>query len=345
MPNTRLQHIASLIRWKDWALDKLPILYMLCFYLMLTEGRDAWQNTADFLIFAVFSITSTIYGYVINNYADLDIDLRQGKNNDLAAFSPAVRTGILVGITVLVLLSGSRFLVYEDFWVLWAIQFFIATFYSMPPIRFKERGLIGLIIPFAAQMVVPTLICFSIFGSLHHPHLWVFIAYAVFKGGAYDIGHQFYDYEGDVKTSTKTFAVTHGQEKVAFGFRLFLVLERLAFLAILWVWVDAIGAVITFRGLSPIWPVLGGYLLLFALLVVRELRQKHIIDPYYQEIRGLANVLHIIIPNILVPALLTFLLSLMNSTYLVILGFYFIWVMPTPAKLKWPLQVIGKLFK
>lgn len=340
-----LKNFLQLIRWRDWALDKLPILYGACFYLIIVNGREAMVNVSDFLIFTVFSISSTIYGYVINNYADIEIDLKQGKTNDLANFSPAGRIIMLLVITVIVVASGWHFSKYDDFLVLWGIQFFIATFYSMPPIRFKERGLIGLIIPFLAQAVVPMLICFSIFGSLGQMEIWAFVLYAVFKGGAYDIGHQFYDYEGDKKTKTKTFAVQRGQHIVAFLFKLFLVLDRLCFIACLGIMTWRFQDIFDFLPLNPMVPVAGLYLIVFVAVTINEIRQKRIIDPYYQETRGLANILHIILPNILIPGFLTLLMLFDNTAYLWLTAFYTAWVMPTPAKLKWPFQALLKILK
>jgi len=335
------------IRWHDWAIDKLPVLFGLSFYIILSQTTYNSNQLADFFVFLIFSISSTIFGYMINNYADLKIDLEQGKENAMADFSPAGRIVFLLIITFIVITSGLFFKDKNYFLWLWAIQFFISAFYSLPPIRFKERGFVGLVIPFLAQLVVPTLIVFSIFGFVTSIEITIFLLYGFFKGGAYDIGHQFHDFMGDTKTSTKTFAVTRGRHIVKAIFKSFLVVERFFFLAILYISFHLVLVanrfndifIYGFAGLALL------YLVLSVLVFANEIKNKEISDPYYVSIRGNANIIHIIIPNIAFPLVLTILISVQNYIFLSVLLFFLIWIMPTPSKLKWPLQVILGKFK
>lgn len=334
-----ITEIKSFIRWHDWAIDKLPILFTICFYLILSTGHHP-ENIEAFFVFLVFSVCSTVYGYAINNYADLGIDIRQGKPNQLAKLNANQRILILLFILLIVIFSGSYFVSKPYFLSLWIIQFFIATFYSLKPIRFKERGMVGLVIPFLAQLVLPVMICFSIFGDLFSSQAVVFILYGFFKGGAYDIGHQFHDYAHDLKTRTKTFAVERGQKIVAVLFKSFLVIERILFAAVLFligqtIWVTSgTFEYIIFISFAFM------YLLLLVFVFFSELQKKEIADPYYVEVRGLANILHIIFPNMALPLGLTVLLSTIHLKFILFSIFYLIWILPTPSKLKWPVQAI-----
>jgi 4-hydroxybenzoate polyprenyltransferase len=333
------------IRWHDWAIDKLPILFGLCFYIILSLKTIEISQLIEFSIFLIFSISSTIFGYMINNYADLKIDLEQGKENAMADFSQAGRIVFLIIITLIVIISGLFFRDKDYFLWLWGIQFFISAFYSLPPIRFKERGFTGLIIPFLAQLVVPTLIVFSIFGFLTPLEVTIFLLYGFFKGGAYDIGHQFHDYMGDSKTSTKTFAVTRGRHIVKAIFKIFLVMERFLFLSILFLTTRLVSKSFDEIFLYGFIILLILYLFLFIAVFVQEIKNKEISDPYYVNIRGYANIIHIIIPNIAFPLTLTILISTENYVFFTVFLFFLIWIMPTPSKLKWPLQVILGKFR
>ena len=341
----KIQRILILIRWKDWAIDKLPILFMICFYFMLIKEREPSSQVVSFIIFVIFSVSSTIYGYVINNYADLDIDLKQGKVNLLEELSPKNRIILLIGIVIVVILSGLYFIGFEYFKLFWAIQFFIATFYSLPPIRFKEKGLIGLLIPFLAQLFLPVLICASIFGDIYSFETLLFVLYGLFKGAAYDIGHQFHDYIKDSQTETKTFAVSKGPRLVGMLFQGCLVIERIFFLFIIIQLFLLIDLPEYIRVYFPSYIILALYVLSLLILFTTEIKQRKVCDPYYKEIRGFGNILHIIIPNIIFPFYLTIILTLKDLPYIIILLFFFIWVMPTPSKLIWPIKVIFRIGK
>jgi 4-hydroxybenzoate polyprenyltransferase len=334
--------IKQFIRWHDWALDKLPILFLICFYLILKRDDFKEIYIIEFFVFLLFSIVSTIYGYTINNFADLEIDIKQGKVNLFSEISPLGRIVILLSILALAISSGLFFADKPYFLFLWITQFLIATFYSLPPIRLKERGLIGLLIPFFAQLVLPILICFSIFGDIVSFSVIPFLAYGFFKGGAYDIGHQFHDHQHDKKTDTRTFAVEHGGNKVNKIFKTFLILERVFFLLLLFYMTATIRLTFYTYTINPVFLILILYLLVFIMVVIREIKEKHISDPYYVDIRGPANILHIIIPNILLPFYFSFLLFLMDTSYILLGIFFIIWVFPTPSKLLWPIKAIFK---
>jgi 4-hydroxybenzoate polyprenyltransferase len=336
----KINSFKEFIRWNDWAIDKLPVFFTACFYLILKQPVISHIFILDFFIFVVFISCTAVYGYLINNFADLDIDLKQGKKNSLSNFSRTSQILIILLTLAGVLVSGVYFQNKSYFIILWAIQLFTSTFYSLPPIRFKERGLTGLIIPFLAQLVVPTMICFSIFGNLYSLDTLIFVLYGFFKGGAYDIGHQYHDYFRDLKTKTSTFAVKHGSNLIFSIFKSFIILERIAFILLL---------IIISRNLSylpfsfhvPILlPVFLVYFILFLTVVWKEIKEKVVSDPYYVNVRGLSNILHIIIPNVVFPVYLLFILILKDFTYFPLLVFFLIWIFPTPSKLRGQIQAL-----
>jgi len=340
-----IERIKKSIRWQDWAVDKLPVLFFIYFYFLSQKTSIVTADITDFFMFVIFSIISTIYGYMINNYGDLEIDEKQGKENYLLKLSHGKRIVLNLTIFLAVVITGLYFIEKKYFLILWIVQFFIATFYSLKPIRFKERGRIGLLIPFFAQLVLPSLICLSIIGKIFSIEGILFVVYAMFKGGAYDIGHQFIDYLNDKKTNTKTFAVIHGQDIIKRLYDIFLIIERIMFITILFLITCSVKLVWNDNQLLIFLPVLILHLLLVVFLSYKEISKKMIHDPYYLEIRGLSNIIHIIIPNIIVPLIITFVLAVNYTIALLLFIFFLIWVMPTPAKLMWPIKVILRMGK
>lgn len=337
---TKINELKLVFRWKDWGIDKIPVLFGICFYLIFVNGRSVQTNISDFFVFLIFSISSTLYGFSINDYADLEIDRIHGKKNIFILLSVNKKNVILVLLGMIVLISGFYFINKPYFLFLWIVQVFIATFYSLPPIRFKERGTIGLIIPFFAQLVLPTLICFSIFGEVLSLVCLYFLVYSIFKGGAYDIGHQFQDFILDSKTKTSTFAVRHGKRIVLHLFNIFLILERIFFFLILIMLSGTIRVDIQDYSYNPMYIALFIDIILLALVFVEEIKRKSVIDPYFEDIRGLGNILHVIFPNIIFPLLLLTALSIMNIYYTILSIFFIFWVFPTPRKVLWPLRAL-----
>ena len=338
----QIEKLKRNFRWHDWAIDKIPMLFSICFYLILINGRSSGKNLFDFFMFLVYSLSSTIYGYTVNNFADLKIDAAQGKENFLLEVSRSRRRIIVWSLALISLLSGFYFIDRPYFYILWISQFFIATFYSLPPLRFKEKGTLGLIVPFFAQLVLPTLICFAIFGQINSMACLLFMIYAVFKGGAYDIGHQFHDHRRDTQTDTKTFAVQHGHQSVLLLFRTFLILERITFILITYYLYKNCTITFTEYHLNPFAFILIVYIIIFLAVVLQEIKIKKISDPYYLDTRGLSNILHVILPNIIFPLVLAFLLLMLDLKYLVLVLFFIVWIFPTPSKLKWPIQTMFK---
>ena len=341
----KLNEIKTNIRWKDWGIDKIPVLFSICFYLIFINGRSAQTNISDFFVFLFFSVVSTLYGFGINDYADLEIDRIHGKRNIFFYLSGYKKNIVLIMLSLFVLVSGLYFIRKPYFIVLWIIQLFIATFYSLPPIRFKERGTIGLIIPFFAQLVLPTLICFSIFGEVFSLVCLYFLIYSIFKGGAYDIGHQFHDHILDSKTNTTTFAVKHGKKIVLYLFNIFLVLERIFFLFILIMLLNTIRIDLQSFYFNPFFIALSIDIILLILVFMEEIRKKSVVDPYFDDIRGLGNILHVIFPNVIFPLLILFALFFNDKYYLALLVFFIIWIFPTPQKVLWPLRTFWQVAK
>jgi len=194
-------------------------------------------------------------------------------------------------------------------------------------------------------LVLPTLICFSIFGDVLSLECLYFLVYSIFKGGAYDIGHQFQDFILDSKTKTSTFAVRHGKKIVLHLFNIFLVLERIFFFFILIMLSGTIQVNIQNYSYNPMYIALFIDVILLILVFGEEIKRKSVIDPYFEDIRGSGNILHVIFPNMIFPILILSALSIKNFYYLILLVFFVIWIFPTPQKILWPLKTFWTVAK
>ena len=113
--------------------------------------------------------------------------------------------GLDLHVFKIVLLAFS-FAAQPWFLILWVTWLALSTVYSLPPLRLKERGGIGLVAPALAQQAFPVFVIFAAFGRLRELDVWAWAAYALSKGLSLILLHQRRDLIGDRMTQTQTFA-------------------------------------------------------------------------------------------------------------------------------------------
>jgi 4-hydroxybenzoate polyprenyltransferase len=150
--------------------------------------------------------------YLVNDYFDMPFDKSAGKHkgiHDLSRFQA-------IGLLLLLIASGfvvTVFLIRDPLYImLYAFSFFLTTFYSAPPLRFKTRGILGIIDAAIIELTLPSLLVFAAFGHFHFDTFLFTITIFVFQ--LYGIiSHYYEDFEADLKTNVKTFVVKIGREK------------------------------------------------------------------------------------------------------------------------------------
>jgi len=299
--------VIKYIAWRNWAV----LEYNACtenifvfFYLALTGGSRGSSFLISFFVFYFLSAFATSYGYLVNDLGDRELDRRHGKPNVFSGDS-----GVRAVTVVLACLSGAFLLSFyfrhnRTFVILWLLWITIATFYSLPPFRFKERGKTGLVIIVAAQRLIPALLIFSVFGKIPAWDAILIIIYITNRGFISDVRHQLEDFGKDSSTGTRTFAVENsGRAESLFRILLLsdLLLQGLIHLACLWK-LPAISI-----GNVPV-PVSLPVFIAFTcgvLLVMLRPGRKTPKDPYHD--RGAFNFVHLGLPSFYFPLSLLFL--------------------------------------
>jgi 4-hydroxybenzoate polyprenyltransferase len=343
MKMTRGTNLRSLIRWKDWSFDKVLSLFFVAFYVALVDGLFYPFYLVQFAVLLVFAILSAAYGFLTNDLGDREIDRRQGKFNAFHHLDPTFAPPLLVGLLLAAALVGFPFWQAPGFLLLWGLWVVIATAYSLPPVRLKERGLWGVIAPAVAQSVLPPLLFFAAFDHLMAWDTVLLVAYFGMKGVSIALGQQKQDLGGDLRTETTTFAVQVGQEQIARIYTAALLVEQVLLAAVLILtlfqipplgWDGVIGRI------PPTAPLLLGYVVL-VLLAVRQVRTEgRVTDPYFDSDKDVFNLLYAIFPCGLVPFYMALLMSLHYLANLFILFLLILWAGPSPRKVLWPLRAI-----
>jgi 4-hydroxybenzoate polyprenyltransferase len=152
------------------------------------------------------------YGYTINNFADRKQDKKAGKHPEIHHLSE-IQLFFILGFLALGTVAIPMFFSLKVK-ILGLLNFFLATFYSMRPIRFKERGLLGIIVPAITQR--PLLFLFFAFLTNSDLLITLYLAlWLSFYGIIIMLAHQIFDLENDKLSGTMTWAVKVGLEKAS----------------------------------------------------------------------------------------------------------------------------------
>ncbi|MFZ6028831.1 MAG: UbiA family prenyltransferase [Chloroflexota bacterium] len=323
-----MSSFARFIRWKDWGPGKTTILSGLCFYLAAAYQLPFVDFAARFVFFLLFASAQSALGFVLNDRGDRELDHRQGKANPFNAL-PAHTLRFYVGLVLaLAAASGLPFVMRAWFLPLWLVWAFAAAAYSLPPLRFKTRGVPGLAFSFIAQWSLPVLLAFAAFGRAGHADMWLWTLALTASGATLEIAHQRYDRQRDAATRAGTFAVRTPPErldrlyalavlfdKLAVGLIAALAVASLVRMSSWWAWGMAAGLAALYLGLLAL-SLPGAW---------RALRGGAIQDPYYGSGPSFARLLHETLPNFGLPVALLFAIALKVPAYFVLLSFFAFW--------------------
>ncbi len=316
--------IKKYLGWRNWAVFTYNSIFensFVIFYIALRTQNYSTEFVIDILYFILFSIFSTSYGYLVNDFADIDLDRRHGKKNTFSEDSKLL-AGIVVLISlILSAIAAIPFIHNQYFLILWLLWFLISTFYSLPPLRLKERGKTGLIFVVFAQRLLPILLVFAVFEFNFPFEIILLSLYVLLRGLSSDINHQIEDLESDRKTATKTFAVEAGNQTVRRIFRLNLEMEKILLIAVLMLFV------VQLRHLPLILYI---FLLFLALIYFVAyvygmrlvLSEKSTVDvnPFVRDKKTIFQFMHHAYPSVVLPLGLNVFLIYFSGYYLIILS-------------------------
>ncbi len=314
-------YIQKYLGWRNWAVfyyNSIIENIFLFFYIAMLIHDYSTKFIVLVIRFILFSLLSTTYGYLINDYADRELDRQHGKRNTFENDSSQKARVILFSVFISSAILAIPFLKNPAFVVLWGFWWFIATFYSLPPLRFKERGKLGLILVVLAQRVIPAMIVFAAFRFYRLPDVVILLNYILAKGFASDMNHQLQDYQHDVQTGTRTSAVTMGYRQLEQYFRTILRYERFSLLAVVGLmtwhfWQETLWGIPIFQ---LVWIPVAILVVLTSYLDFRYQGKIEFINPFVENRRNVFQLLHLAFPHVALPLLLILILIQKNFFYL-----------------------------
>jgi 4-hydroxybenzoate polyprenyltransferase len=223
-------------------------------YLAGVPVSASWVAALTLLIAIAAQAT---YVSVINDLTDREVDRLAGKSvrND-GRYTPVILLVLSIAAGACVAFAWRErtmlLTVYACGWVAFSL-------YSIPPFRFKERGIAGVLCDAGGAHLFPTLTAVFCAAQVHGPWVVVTAVWAFASGVRGILWHQLRDAEVDRRTGVRTFVVRSGERAaVRVAAWIALPVELVALTLMLW-------------QLRSIWPLLA--LALYAgLMLLRPMR-------------------------------------------------------------------------
>lgn len=204
-----MKAVLQFLRVPEWYDSKIPMLLSVPLYFFVLDIPQSRRAVLFLVSFFIFLFTYLAFGYVVNDLSDMETDRKAGKKK---LITKILKPWVIVIIAVLITVGTVPLCLFSqsDWKVMLAllVNYVLGASYSLKPLRFKERGVAGLVISSAAQRCTPLLII---------PLLWntqwiLMIGWQILSflaGLRYILIHQYMDYEADLQSGVRTFATKH----------------------------------------------------------------------------------------------------------------------------------------
>ncbi|RLC72264.1 MAG: hypothetical protein DRI52_03890, partial [Chloroflexi bacterium] len=117
-----MKKILKFISWRDWGIIRYNSVFQNAaafFYLALAYRDFSLNYIGRVLLFGLFSLLGTGYGYLINDFADRELDRLHGKRNAFHGVSTTVAVSILILMLLANVAVGWPFLRQPWFAAIW----------------------------------------------------------------------------------------------------------------------------------------------------------------------------------------------------------------------------------
>jgi len=203
--------------WRAFFFSDMHACFLAIFYILLVNEAKASSYNLVWKILGLIAALSLciVSGYLVNDYSDMTTDKIAGQTREIHLM-PKVQ---VIGLILLIILSSHvvTFLTFLSigqplYTLIYVMGYPLGIFYSVPPLRFKERGLLGIMINALIEKALPVLLIISFFQHFYLDALFLLVLVFVW-GIELIIIHQYVDYEGDSKAQQKSYVVEIGLEK------------------------------------------------------------------------------------------------------------------------------------
>jgi hypothetical protein len=210
----------GVVRFGNWWAHKIPPLLLVVYIELIRRHASLGASLAAICVLLCSVSCVAAYGHVVNDWCDIADDGRAGKPNAMQGV-PVLRRAALS-----LALLGAGFVVLAPFPNAWparialAVNYLWPTLYSVPGVRLKERGLLGVLSDAAGSHITPTVFAFadvSLFvpASANAVVLTAVLLWATALGIKGILYHQIADIANDEIAGVTTFAATFDASRLS----------------------------------------------------------------------------------------------------------------------------------
>jgi len=208
--------------WKAWkfaareiffgprGIIKMSHLWLPLSFILLGDEADGLKAAFGASLAIIIAVLAKVqFSIQVNDLSDRKRDQEAGKKRWVGFLSKPA--GVLVaalfltaGLTVVLLRAGSLQTI-----LAYSATVLLAVAYSSRPLRFKERGALGLLVYALSATIIYVVVPWTWLGA----GFWLLIVLAAAVGADKWVQihfHQVDDYQADLKTETRTYAVQAG---------------------------------------------------------------------------------------------------------------------------------------
>lgn len=289
--------------WKVLQIHDMHVCLLAIFYILIVDNLFA---PVDSLILISSLGFYFMYGFLINDFFDQSYDITAGKKRAVQELPKIIFVGIIISVVFISALH-LLYLKKSSYIVIYVFSYILATLYSIPMIRFKEKGLVGIIINALIEKMLPVLAIFVFFNHFGMD-TFVFLITSFLLQVVDITTHQIHDYENDIKTGIRTFVVDIGIDKALKIFRSLVLPFSLLFI----IFLSFLIIIKVPYAIFIVAIVLTIYLLIFLLITKGKLNKEEKVLPFYM------FPLYSLI-NYAFPLFLAFLLSIAFTSNIILL--------------------------
>ena len=214
VPMSSLYELGRADNWWD---SKIPPVLALCYATALIYDVPLAASVRSLALIVFVGLCAGSYGHIVNDAFDIEADRKSGKPNRMAGFAPwqrfafcALALGLGFAPAIFFPYSGMSL-------ALLAVEYLLPSVYSIPPLRLKERGALGVLCDSMGAHAVPCLYAISVmaneaakpagrFAWLAPALAATGFVWALCLGVKGIIIHEFQDRAGDLQAGVSTLA-------------------------------------------------------------------------------------------------------------------------------------------
>ena len=245
----------SITRAEKWWASKIAPLLAAAYLALLISPRPVDEAAGRLVLLVVTACFLATTAYVVNDWFDRESDRALGKESRTGRLGAPVVGVLLVVLWAAGIVPWVIAGLAAPAWAALAAITVVPLVYSAPPIRWKERGALGLVADATLAHLAPTVFALASFdalgpsaaGTAGRVAAGAAILWSLTAGLRMIIGHELVDAPNDRAAGLTTWVIDVGDDRAALVARVVLAVEVVALTALagsLW-WVATPAAIAT----------------------------------------------------------------------------------------------------